>query len=212
MASKYIFKEHVVAAAYVIFFLLDLWITSDMVSIGMVPMAFLFAAVNTFLWIVLRSANRKNVSYPVHFLINWWMVFLAIASIVWLFFYSLVYLSAVFPLLREWPVIDYLDRNTFLIDNVLTKIFCAYSLITAILTISLRSASRSHGWLCFTAWAFFGRFLIPLIWDPMPNLVYRYEGLFGLPVLYGLLMIALSVIHERYQPPDERPAVTAGVP
>ncbi|MBN2201072.1 hypothetical protein JW777_03890 [bacterium] len=63
----------------------------------------------------------------------------------------------------------------------------------------------------FTAWAFFGRFLIPLLWDPMPNLVYRYDGLFGLPVLYGLLMVALSLIHERYPLPAEAPALTGGV-
>jgi hypothetical protein len=212
MASKYIFKKHVIAAVYVMFFMLDLWITSNMISIGMVPMAFLFAAVNTFLWIVLHSVNRKNVSYSVHFLINWWMVFLAIPSIVWLFFYGLVYLSAVFLFLREWSIIKFLGKNASVIDTALTWSLCAYSFITAILTMSLRSTSRSHGWWCFTAWAFFGRFLIPLVWDPMPELVYRYEGLFGLPVLYGLLMIALNVIHERYRLLESEPAVSAGVP
>lgn len=90
--------------------------------------------------------------------------------------------------------------------------FSAYSLLTAVLTTVIRSPARSHGWMRFTAWAFFGRFLIPLVWDPMPNLVYRYDGLFGIPVLYGLLMVALSLIHERYPLPAKAPALSGGAP
>ncbi|MDM7925580.1 MAG: hypothetical protein QUS35_06145 [bacterium] len=88
--------------------------------------------------------------------------------------------------------------------------FSAYSLLTAVFTTVIRSPARSHGWMRFTAWAFFGRFLIPLVWDPMPNLVYRYDGLFCIPVLYGLLMVALSLIHERYPLPAEAPALPGG--
>lgn len=181
-----------------------------MVSIGMVPMVFLLIAVNTFLYLVFYSMDQNNVRIQIVFLINWWMVFLALASILWFVFYGLVYFLAVTPFISEWPVAKYLDRNIFVIENTLMLCFSAYSLLTALITTVIRSTARSHGWMRFTAWAFFGRFLVPLVWDPMPNLVYRYDGLFGLPVLYGLLMVALSLIHERYPLPPEAPALSRG--
>jgi len=54
-------------------------------------------------------------------------------------------------------------------------------------------------WLLFTAVFTTLSYLISVCWDPMPSLVFRYSGVFDLPMLFGWLMIIHTLILERFQ-------------
>jgi hypothetical protein len=209
---KHIDRLHIFTSGFVLIFLLDVWLSSGMVSIGMIPIAFLLSAVTTFIWLALRMANRSMADSKVRLLTRWWMVFLAVITIELLLYNGYSYFRESLPFLDKNEAIESIDDHLIIIEIYMLRALSIYSMATAILTMSLKVSSRSHRWLCFTAWAFFFSFLVPLVWDPMPNLVYRYGGFFTLPVLYGLIMIALTAIHERYRLPAGEAAVPGGSP
>jgi hypothetical protein len=206
MASNKIDRIHFFAAGFVILFLMDMLLTSGMAAVGMAPLAFLMAAVCLFDFLSFSTKRSYLTTSISRFLILWWKIYLLALSFSWLFFNFFAFLSNDLAFFNKYFIKRLFDDHQMLITYYIEWFSFAYSVVTVILTMIIKLHTRSYRWMIFTAWAFVFRSLVPIVLDPMPVIIYRYEGLCAVPVLYGLLMIALTSIQEQYR------LVTDGLP
>jgi hypothetical protein len=194
-------NPHFFTAGLIVVFMLDLWLTSCMKSIGMAPMACLLSAVMAFILFVLRDLNKTMVDFKQRLLNRWWIAYLAVIGLGWILFYSYGLLRVIMPFLDGIRFFKFIDIHLMEIEVIIliTTSVCSFGM--AFISMSKKFSSPSRFWMVFTAWSFLIRSLIPVVWDPMPTIIFRYDGIFSIPLLYGLIMIALNSIHAKYKLP-----------
>jgi len=121
-------------------------------------------------------------------MVTFWMGFMAAMSVQHLFFSSL--LTFYMKMLGPDLVFRIMDTSNI--------VFFIGSVLLLLLTWVYLKGIRIYGWLLFSAGAMSLPFLIYLLWNPLPTLLYRYEGVMGLPMLFGWLMISIRSIQMKF--------------
>ena len=155
----------------------------------MIPMSYLTAAVSFFIILILSKTGITGTSLRGRKLLFYWMFYLGITS-----FLELITIIQGIFFYRDIPW-DLVKTEKF--TNLLFLLLSISLLMVTFLSYTNTALLR---WLLFTACAIFIKNLLPVaIWNPMPPLVYRYFGVFALPMLFGMLMIAITIIQLKYR-------------
>lgn len=171
---------------YLIFFALDILIVGNLMSLGLVPMDFLIAGVGFFFcfYVVKRfSIFTHHTKY----------------SILPKLSFTLIVLVSVFNLFEALCMsikifLVFMVRIGFVPEWVFSVFSGLLSLLIVFLIPLKPSLSR---WMLYSVVTCFVRYCLPLIIG-LPELLYRYMGVFDLIMLFGWLMIIITLLRLEY--------------
>jgi hypothetical protein len=176
------------AVGFILFFYLDIFVSLHFTALGMMPMAFLIAAVSLFVSIVLIRANPTVFSRPERRLNRIWILSLIVIAIVQ--FVSNMWGDSLSEILR---------MKTIMLSRVIDWTLFGVSVILLLFTFFWRQKTVYYRWQVFCSFSIFIQDLLPVtIWRLMPVKVYAFYGLMQMPMLFGLLMMIDSVLKRRF--------------
>ncbi len=176
------------AAGFILFFYLDIFISGQFRSIGMMPIAFLIAAVALFVSIVLIRTNQDVFSRPERRLNRIWILSLIAIAIV-----QLVYFM--------WgdTLSEILHIKVIIFSMVFDWIMFGVSSILLLFTFFRRQKTVYCRWQVFCSFSIFIQAVLPVtVWRIMPVTVYCFYGLIQMPMIFGMLMMIDSVLKRRF--------------
>jgi len=176
------------AAGFILFFVLDIFVSSRFTSIGLMPMTYLIGAVSLFVSIILFRANPAIFDRGERRLNRIWILCLLTISV-------LEFLANM-----QMHLAQMLSSDIIRLSQIFDAAFFGISLILAVSTILEKHPTGFYRWQVFAALSNFLQSVLPVtVWRVMPEKVYLYYGLIQLPMLFGLLMMIDSVLKRRYQ-------------
>jgi hypothetical protein len=171
---------------YLIFFALDIFIVSNLKSVGMVPMHFLIGGVGFFFCFYVGkrfSIFNHHTKYSIIHILSFALIVLV--SVFNLF-------AAISMSIKIFQV--FMVRIGFIPEWVFSVFSGLLSLLIVFLIPLKSSLSR---WMLYSAVTCFIRYCIPLVIG-LPELLYRYMGVFDLIMLFGWLMIIITLLRLEY--------------
>jgi hypothetical protein len=178
------------ALAIILLFTFTVLIQTRFEALGMIPVAYLSAGVS-FAFLLHQVITRFSLNK----LIN--RRFVTAAFFIWIF---LFFINSVLHGFGRF-VIDSkaVVEALFLIFRLIEFFMSLYSIVLFIIFLmDNRVLANLKRWLLFVAGAGTVRFVVLLVFYPEPVLLFRYDGIFDLVILFGLLMILFVAIRQEH--------------
>ena len=176
------------AAGFILFFYLDIFVSFDFGIIGMIPMAYLIAAVTSFVSIVLFRAHRTVFNSRERRLNRIWILSLIVFSIV-------QFASNIWGI----QLLGVFDTNMIKFSRSVDNTLFGISSLLLLFTILWRQKTVYYRWQLFCAFSIFIQAVLPVtVWRLMPTKVYYFYGLIQMPMLFGMLMMIDSMLKRRF--------------
>lgn len=174
-----------------LFFTLDILVESRFQVFGMMPYKALTSAVSLYTLFMIRASlgdPRVKINRSVAVV---WIVFLAGICIYHFF-------QTTFGILwNRFIATDYM----FALADKCDALFLIGGLLVFIISYLGENRSATfRRWLLLSAGATAFTFIGPVLVKPMPMMLFRYEGLLGMPMIFGWLMISLTILNMKYDP------------
>lgn len=182
------------AIGFLLLFTFDILLFFGFRFFGMIPLYFVKSAVEYFTAFLLYREKKRSLiewDYP---LIFSWSLYLIVVSTFELIIECLLYFDWI-P--RKW------DQEKTQILSSIGKAQIVQLFLTGILFIItiyhvFKQYKKSYQWLLFTLVAILSRNILLIFWNPMPVFFYRYFGILELPGMFGLLMVIVTVLKNKY--------------
>jgi hypothetical protein len=179
------------AGAYVLFFAMDILLYSGIQLLGMLPMALLISAVSFFIVFLLWSVNRSAIGRNSIRFNRVWMFYLggtALFNLLW----------NLHPFYRKH--FEFFDKNWRIFNVLFDLTLIAASGLIFFYTLFSKRHSPAYRWHVFVSAYIFIRNLAPsIIWEKIPPLVWRFDGILDMPILFCFLMVAVKWIRAQYR-------------
>ena len=182
------------AIAYLLFFTLDILVVCQFQVFGMLPYSALVCSVSLYTIFMIRHVVRLQKTWLTKSIVIMWIVFFVL-----IFLENLVFTT--YSLFWE----DWLPAGTFFVVSSRTDhllLFAAIILFVFNLFIKINNKVLQR-WFLFSGGATVLHFIVPVFMNYMPVMVYRYQGFLGLPMLFGWLMINMTILNIKYSPDSE---------
>ena len=173
------------ALFYILFFTLDILLIMKFLLLGMIPMHYLVAGVGLFCCAFLLKRFSFFSIITKH-------------SFIPILFFCYILIFSLFRLFQG-------SRRMFAYSNILAELNFLpdwiFSIFAAILSLligfMIHSKSSLSNWMFFSAVASVIGNGFPLVFG-MPVLYYRYSGVFDMLMLFGWLMIIITLMRMEY--------------
>jgi len=178
------------ALSYLFFFTIDILVESEFYVFGMMPYTALVTAVSIYTFLILRHMRSWIRTRGQLLVVQLWLGFMIAVSVFHLF-------SSTGYIWNSWISAE----RSFLISDISNKVFFLWGFFLLLSSCRLlKPFSKIHPWLISAALAIMFNFGIYWVIDPVPELLYRYEGFLGLPMLFCWLMIDIIILRKKYDP------------
>jgi hypothetical protein len=180
------------AGLFVLFFALDILVEFSFQAMGMLPMSFLISAVSIFIVFLLWSVNRSAIGRNSIRFNRTWMFYLGGTASLTLLIRGLAFYVRNFEFFHtnfRFFYMYFLNSTTIIASGLIF-----------IYTLFSKKCSPAYRWhLCVSLYTFIRNLAPSIIWEKIPVLVWRFDGILDLPILFCLLMVAVKWIRVKYR-------------
>ena len=184
-----------VAAIFLIFFCVDIFICTQFQNLGLVPMSYFVSGIGLFYLIHMRRSFKREYQYNKSNMLN-------VLYIGMYFYVILVSVNNFILGIYSFTQTQLFDLDLwFEIQERIMQALLLYSIILFALVIFyiFRKNNNIMPWiLCASAGALM-RNTVQFLFESRSIWLYKNMGLFDLPMLFGWLMIIIETFRREYQ-------------